>query len=259
MSSDESMAPCEWPVDEGCLPVIPDESGSETGQATLDAAVALAVQVLWALSGRQYGVCEAVVRPCPERYSHTRGYGRTGLSEITTWTEVRWMLAGCGCAGRCTYSGPGRVHLPGPVQGIIEVLVDGVVLDESEYTLEGNVLYRVGGTSSTGWVGGYWPAQDLSLPATEPGTWQVTYARGNPAPAGVGQFTATLASEFYNACTGERCRLPRTVTEASARGVNFRMFNPQDIYNSGKTGLPEVDLWLAAVNPNKLMAPPAVL
>lgn len=250
MSSDESVAPCEWPVNQDCLPAIPDESGNEAALATLDGAVSLAVQVLWALSGRQYGVCEAVVRPCPERYSHTRGYGTVGLSEITTWSEVRWMLAGCGCTGRCTYSGPGRVHLPGPVQGIIEILVDGVVLDESEYVVEGNVLYRVDGV---------WPAQDLSLPATEPGTWQVTYARGNPAPAGVGQFTSALATEFYNACTGERCRLPRTVTEASARGVNFRMFNPQDIYNSGKTGLPEVDLWLAAVNPNKLMAPPAVL
>jgi hypothetical protein len=41
--------------------------------------------------------------------------------------------------------------------------------------------------------------------------------------------------------------------------VSYQVYNPQQIYADGKTGLSEVDLWLATVNPNHLMAAPSVL
>ena len=228
----------EWPIDGGCLPVAatPEE------QAALDAAKDLAVDVLWALSGRQYGVCPALARPCPLQ--------RSPLPSVSLLYLSGWRDTSCGCAGRCVLSGPRMVHLPGPVQSVVEVNVEGVIQDPSEYQLEGDILYRVGDS---------WPYQDLSRPLGEDGTWSVTYMRGIPVPKGLGRLTGLLVAEFYNACTGGKCRLPRTVTEVSRQGVTHRMFDPGEIYSSGKTGIPEIDLWLAAVNPHHLMQAPTVV
>lgn len=234
--------PCGWPVDVACLPDI--DSGDIAAEAVLDDAVELAQQVLWALSGRQFGVCEETVRPCPPR----AGWWDSRY-EVYSLEDKRWAV-GCGCGGGCCTSGPGMVHLPGPVTDIVEVAVAGVPLDPPDYVLEGDVLYRVGAV---------WPTQNMSRPAGESGTWTVTYGRGVPVPPGVGRFVATLAAEFYRACTGGKCRLPRTVTEMTRQGVSHRIYDPQDIYAAGKTGVPEIDLWLAAVNPNRLMQPPEVL
>lgn len=242
--------PCEWPVDETCLPVNAEESDA-AADPVMAAAKDMAVHVLWSLSGRQYGLCERVVRPCPSNYppsSLRRSLPST--YEIFSWGDG-WVFDGCGCGGRCRQSGPGMAHLPGPAVEILEVEVAGLALDESQYTLEGNVLYRIGDAH-------VWPSQDMSRPAGEPNTWTVTYLRGVPVPPGVDRLTAMLATEFYNACTGGKCRLPRTVTEVSRQGVTHRIVNPNDIYSSGKTGIPEIDLWLSAVNPNHLIAAPSV-
>ena len=53
--------------------------------------------------------------------------------------------------------------------------------------------------------------------------------------------------------------MPRTVTEVSRQGVTHRMYDVNAIYSSGKTGIPEIDLFLAAVNPNHLMQAPTVV
>ena len=257
MPSSDEYAGCVWPVDETCLPTLPEESsdeGYQSAAASLEAAQVLAVQVLWALSGRQYGVCPAIVRPCPQSYP-PRYYGRRPLPssyEIFSWADYGWALTGCGCGGRCTVTGPGMVHLPGPVAEIVAVTINGVEIDPTEYAVEGDVLYRIGSSSA-------WPSQDMSRPATEPGTWQVEYLRGIEPPAGAAKLVSLLTTEFYNACTGGRCRLPRTVTEVTRQGVTHRIANPNDIYATGKTGIPEIDLWLAAVNPHHLLQAPSVL
>ena len=239
----------EWPIDGGCLPEVstPEE------QAALDAAKDLAVDVLWALSGRQYGVCPAVARPCPLQRNPLPSGNRSSWSSsalVAVWSGDNWANVACGCAGGCVSSGPRMVHLPGPVQSIVEVNVEGVIQDPSEYQLEGDILYRVGEP---------WPYQDLSRPLYEDGTWSVTYMRGLPVPKGLGRLTGLLVNEFYLACTGGKCRLPRTVTEVSRQGVTHRMFDTNQIYASGKTGIAEIDLWLAAVNPHHIMQAPTVV
>ncbi len=238
---------CEWPIDTSCLPTAttPQE------QDALDAAASLAIDVLWALSGRQYGVCPALARPCPLPSLNSgrlsAPFSPGGLSLVRNGGE--WANESCGCAGRCRLSGPRMVHLPGPVQSIIEVTIAGTVLSPSEYELERNILYRNGAP---------WPYQDLSRPLDEEGTWSVTYMRGVPVPKGVARLTGLLVNEFYMACTGGKCRLPRTVTEVSRQGVTHRMYDPNDIYSAGKTGIPEIDLWLSAVNPHAVMSAPSV-
>lgn len=240
---------CDWPVDIDCLP---EPSSDDTvGIVKRDAAISLASDVLWALSGRQFGICDALVRPCPDDGDPRRTPTSGVTSYLLSWEGDRWVNWWCGCSGGCRLSGPRAVHLPGPAQEVTAVTVAGVVQDTSSYTLEGNVLYRVGSP---------WPRQDLGRPAGEVNTWTVAYLRGHPVPAGVDTLTGLLAKEFLAACSGEgKCRLPRTVTSVSRQGVSYQLYNPNDIYNSGKTGLPEVDMWLASVNPNKLMAAPSVL
>jgi hypothetical protein len=172
---------------------------------------------------------------------------------IVLWDGSNWVNTACGCASTCRKSGPGMVHLPGPVGEVTEVRIDDdAALDPSQYAVEGDVLYRRGDSVR-------WPGQNLSRPLGEPGTWSVTYTRGIPVPAGVDRLTGLLAKEFINACDSTaKCRLPRTVVSTTQRGVTH-VFDPTKLLAAGKTGLAEVDMWLAAVNPHHLMATASVL
>lgn len=256
--------PCDWPIDRTCLPELPTLSDPPTPeeQGTYDAALAaqlaaedLAVEVLWALSGRQFGLCPAKARPCPTRETPPWRDWPYGWPYVVMFDDGRWVNWPCGCGPRCSVSGPRAVHLPGPVapptlDDPIVVTVGDVVLTGDDFVLEGDVLYRKGAN---------WPSQDLGKPLGETGTWSVEYLRGYRPPAGTAKFVGTLAAEFLKACSDEECRLPRTVTTASRRGVTYRVYDPAVIYADGKTGIPEIDLWLAAVNPYHLMAAPSVI
>lgn len=244
---------CSWPVDRTCLPELPDPGDDPDNPspeyvaalARQSAAEDMAVHVLWALSGRQFGVCETTARPCPQ---HARGFGYGPF--IRTLSEGLWIDWPCGCIGSCSVSGPRVVHLPGPVANIVSATVDGVVLDADQYQLEGDALYRIGGS---------WPSQDLGRPLGESGTWSVTYGQGVPVPAGAGKLVGQLAREFIAACDDEdTCRLPRTLVATNRRGVSHQ-FDPSKILAAGYTGLPDADMWLSAVNPNHLAQAPEVL
>lgn len=84
---------CSWPTDRSCL-TVPDD-GDEVGMAQLEAAENLAVQVLWALSGRQYGVCPVIARPCPQGYPYPYGYLIGG--PLVVWDGANWRNVLCGC------------------------------------------------------------------------------------------------------------------------------------------------------------------
>ncbi|QYC54268.1 head-to-tail adaptor [Mycobacterium phage Allegro] len=259
---------CDWPVDRSCFddlppePEPPGDGASEQEQAAYAAAVAerealiqrrnmaedTAVMVLWAFTGRQFGLCETTVRPCP---------GGGGPRDMRPWSQpllwwdgTHWLNASCGCVGRCQVSGPGVVHLPSPAAEVLAVTLGDTVLDESEYVLEGNALYRRGGKA--------WPSQDLGRPLGERGTWSVQYLRGLPVPAGGDKMAGLLAKEFVSACDGGVCRLPRTVVQTTRQGVTH-VFDATKLLDLGYTGLTEVDTWLAAINPHHLQQAPVVL
>lgn len=251
-----------WPIDRSNFPALPDPLPDEDApeyQAVIvqRAAAQLAVTVLWALSGRQWGLTDQRVRPCrDDRHNWFDRRYRDGYSGVTSylisWEGDRWVNWWCGCGGgSCRLSGPRAIHLPGPVHSITSVTIGTDVLDPSGYTVEENVLYR---------VGHQWPRQDLGRPLGEVNTWSVSYQRGLVPPEGVAELTGILAKEFLNAITADaKCRLPRTVTAASRNGVSYRVYDPAVIYANGKTGLPEVDIWLASVNPHHLIAAPSVI
>ena len=237
---------CSWPVDRQCLPITNDE----VGIAQQVAAENLAVQVLWALSGRQFGVCPAIVRPCPQSCGPA---SLASSSLLVFWDGANWRNTFCGCGPRCSWESPYVIHLGVgaalPVQEIIEVVIDGIVLDPLEYRQEGDLLYRLNEK---------WPSQNLAAPLDEPGTWSITYMRGFPPPEGSAVLVGLLAKEFLTACAGGKCALPRRVQTVTRQGVTYQMVDPVDIYATGKTGISEIDLWLSAVNPGAMASPPTV-
>lgn len=243
--------PFTWPIDRTGFPALPDANAPEYPRKLAEerAAAQLAVSIMHALSGRQFGLIDQTARPC-------RVGGRDlswgGRATVPVYYGSGWITELCGCPGACQRSGPNMAHLPGPVHDVTEVKINGVVLPSVVWTVEGNVIYRRDAP---------WPSQNLNRPLGDVGTWGVTYRKGIAVPDGVDQLTGILAKEFLTAVTEDpsRCRLPRTVTTVSRQGVTYRAYDPAAIYASGKTGLAEIDMWLAAINPNALAAAPTVL
>lgn len=259
---------CSWPIDRTCidaahpLPPVgddPDDPSAEylAALAQRNAAEDLAVFIMWSLSGRQFGVCPTRVRPC---VSAPWSPGYRPPPYIWFLDAGHWVDYPCGCGpSRCEVSGPSVVHLPGPAQpdtqdSPIVVKIAGVELAHDAYVLEGDALYRREGV---------WPSQNLARPAGEVGTWTVDYGRGIPAPACTAGLVGQLAKEFIAACGDTTaCRLPRNVTATVRQGVSKSFDSSQvlaAIWREKKTGLFEVDAWLAAVNPSGLAAAPVVL
>ena len=243
----------EWPIERGGLPALPEPTAPEyaTKLAERNGAESLAITVLWALSGRQFGLKTVTARPCPlvRRPWRDDDLDSGVTSYVLSWEGDHWLNIPCWLQS-CRSVGPNMALLPGPVAEVTLVEVNGVALPPNVWAIEGNVLYRREGP---------WPGQDFNRPLGDPGTWGVTYKRGLPVPEGVDVLTGLLAKEFITALNNNgQCRLPRTVTTASRQGVTYRAYDPAVIYANGKTGLPEVDMWLASVNPHALMAAPSV-
>ncbi|MGI5216260.1 hypothetical protein [Nocardia sp. CA-290969] len=246
---------CQWPIDPSCWPKLCEDIDKQRMQYAADSAVA----VLWALTGRQFGVCPAIVRPCPTRcdtglypydpYLYPGANLPAPMPVIPIWEDGAWRNISCGCRGRCSRSGPTVVHLPGPVQAVDAVEIAGEPLDPGEYQLEGDYLYR---------LDGQWPSQDLGAAIGKPGTWAVRYQRGVPPPAGAATHVGQLAMEFFNACSGGKCRLPRRVQTVTRQGMSMQMIDPTDLFGAGLTGIDTIDLWIRAHNPARLATGPKV-
>jgi hypothetical protein len=206
---------------------IPDWAAATVGQR--QTAQDVAVYVVWALSGRRFGVCTVTARPVDP--------------------GTRW----------CTQLQPGGApldgwRLDGPVVAVDEVLIDGAVIDPATYREHAGIVWLTSGA--------LWPASnDLSLDPSEPGTWQITYQRGRPVPA-AGNWAATvLTRELLSGIMGGPGACPRIPSRAQSvvrEGVAIQLVDPVSFIDNGRTGIGEVDTFLAAVNPNQLMAPPVV-
>lgn len=227
--------PCDWPV-QPCGPLPEEESGE-----VYEELRAAATEVLWALSGRQFGCCPVIYRPCRADC--------VGQADPLPWggylSDGKWYNYPCrSCGDRCSCSELCEVRLPGGVCDVTEVTVDGVALGESEYRVDDlSWLVRQGV--------GCWPTcQDMSKPLGEEGTWGVTYTRGTPVPAGGQRAAGQLMSELWLACENDdKCILPRRVQIFVRGGQPLIALDPMSFLKEGKTGLYFVDLWLAAVNP----------
>lgn len=241
---------CLWELDTGCCQAVWDAADTATQTRAQDYATV----VLHGLTGRRFGPCPMTVRPCLpcKECSSYQTYGVLYDSGNSTgmWIPYVWdgTWRNCGCFGACSCTPESEVWLPGPVSAVSEVRVDNVTVDTDAYRVDDHEwLVRTDG--------GAWPeTQTLGNPASSTDdTFVVTYLRGEPVPDGGRAAAGSLACEFVKACTGQKCRLPVRVTSVSRQGVSI---SAQETIAAGSTGLAEVDLWVAAVNPAKLRMRP---
>lgn len=220
-----SASALDWPVTDGPCAFDDDVDPDRWEQAK-----AAAVAWLWALSGRQFGTTDVVYRP---EWSLPAGQARPCPPTPRPWMDAPLLT---------------RVPLPASAVSVTEVLVDGQVVAPSAWLLERDMLIRVDGQGWPGW-------QDTTLPASQAGTWQVTYVRGKPVPAGGQVAAGVLACELIAAMSGGDCRLPSNVQTVTRNGVTV---NVNALQQLEATGLQEVDAWVVQVNPSRLRANPTV-
>jgi len=220
-------------------------------------ALQAASEVLYGLSGRQFGLCTVTRRPCRQSC-----YGDTWPIATGTPLETydnsyptpalyagEWYNITCGsCGSDCSCARVSEIALPGPVYDVTSVKIDGVVLTEgTDYRLDNSrYLVRLGGEE--------WPlCNDLNLADTEVGTWSVTYRTGQALPA-LGQLAlGILTDEFTKALLCDAsCRLPKPVQSLSRQGVNITFLDPNEVFQAGRTGLYTPDLFITTYNPRAL-------
>jgi hypothetical protein len=239
------QGPCEpWPLEPTCLYGLPADPATYT-PAQL-AAVSAASELLWRWTAGVYDACTRVVRPC-------RADCTPGLP-VPVLDAGRWlnMLCGCGSAPPCYCGAASTVALPGPVASVTEVRQDGVPLPPQAYRVDDwALLVRLDGLA---WP----PCQNMGKAPTEAGTWQVTYRQGSDVPPGGRRAVGALAAELLRTCAGSTCtRLPANTTSVTREGVSI-LIDTSGLATAWRTGLPEVDLWVYAVNPNRIQQRSAV-
>ena len=247
------VTPCSgWDVifSECC----PEVSGSAELQ---QAGAEYGAFTMWAATGRRFGLCPRVTRPCGRWCANNQGtYGHY-------WSEGTWMpyvFAGawrncwCGCngmAGCCSCEPDCQVWLPGPVASITSVTVDGVVVDPATYRVDnGRWLVRTHNQSTSD----CWPqCQDMNL-NEGPGTFIVEYMQGIPVPSVLRRAAGELACEWIKSCQGLPCRLPQRITSIARQGISISMVPVEDLLRNGLTGVFTVDQLIRSFNPYGLVS-----
>lgn len=219
---------------------------------SVQSAIDTATDLLYLLSGQQFvGTCSRSVRPCA-RECCFGGWGWASWVSFSSWPNPpdpsSWPPRQCGCD--CLP----KVDLGYyPIQSVIEVKINGVIVDPATYRLdEQRYLVRLGANDGNGNItNDGWPhCQRLDLPDSEEDTWSVTFEYGQSAPPAGVNAAKKLACEIAKACAGLACELPGRVTNAVRQGVSFTLMDP-GMQDKGLTGLYEVDLFLMAYNPQK--------
>jgi hypothetical protein len=132
---------------------------------------------------------------------------------------------------------------------VLAVRIDGALLPETEYRVDDRRwLVRLDPEGEA------WPScQDLTAADTAPDTFSVQFTYGIDPPAAGVLAAATLACELALACAGsDSCRLPRRVQQITRDGVSMALLDPLTMFDEGRFGIPEVDMFIATYNPKKL-------
>jgi hypothetical protein len=237
--------PCNWEVDGGtCC----EEWDTYTDEVQ-EAAGQYGALVMWAATGRRFGLCERVVRPCG------RTSGTNQRASGYWWTDGSWLpyimngiwrnCAGCGGGFGCCSCEPAcQVYLPGPVYSIpatgITVGSDIIPIDSWRVD-DGQWLVRTDGDC--------WPQCQDYNDDTSDTFFQVTYFRGNAVPQVLLNAAGELACEWAKSCTGAACRLPQRATSISRQGISVSLVDVDALLRHGLTGIPTVDQVIRSFNP----------
>jgi hypothetical protein len=240
------------------LPVTWSDCFATLPAAVTGTALAAASDLVWALSGRRFGLCTSVLRPCRRECQGMPWPASSNLwpniypgqtYPLPFWWNGQWLNLTCGsCASDCSCETVEEVVLPGGVYQVLQVLIDGVELSPSSYRLDDNrLVVRTDG--------GQWPmCNNLGSNDTEVGTWSITAQWGEPLPE-IGKIAVgELACEFGKYLGGQDCVLPQAVTSLSRQGVSLTFADPNEVLKEGRLGLHFTDMFLSAFNPGGLRA-----
>ena len=201
-------------------------------------ALDFASHVLWSLSGRLYGP----VRVTTEAYDTRTSLAQGSRVYPIFMDGVPYNVSTC---SSCSCSGCGvfhRTRLRGyPVRSIIDVWAEGKLLSRDDYVLLDNSVLGLTNVAACA-------AQCLV----------VKYAYGSGIPPGGKNAAVKLAEELLESSRGGDCSLPERVTSVSRQGMSWTLLDPQDFLESGRTGIYEIDLMLASLNPARALARPRV-
>jgi len=251
-ASTVTVGPCEdgWEVDTSCCA----EWDTYTTELQ-DAAKTYARLVLWAATGRRFGLCTVTVRPCGRYCSGNDGWGDVygyywnGEGFFVPYLfNGAWRNCWCGNGAGCMSCQPDcQVYLDGPVNSIVNVIQNGAVIDPATYRVDNNTwLVRTHDQSDDNcWI----LKQDYNKGITADNTLQVTYLKGIPVPTALVNAGGELACEWAKACLGQACRLPQRVTSISRQGVTVSLADVDALLMNNLTGIPTVDNIIHAFNP----------
>ena len=237
--------PCNWSVTGECCDDIWDAASPELQEA----AAEYGAFVVWAATGRRYGLCERTVRPCGRQCQNCQQgwYWADGMFIPYILNGV-WRNCWCGnagAAGCCTCAPDCQVWLPGPVASIpaTGVSVDGDIIAVDSWRVDdGQWLVRTDGEC--------WPdCQDYNVDNGGTNTFQVTYFKGLEVPSILERAAGQLACEWIKSCQGLPCRLPQRVQSIVRQGVTISMVDVDTVLGKGWTGITEVDQVIAMFNP----------
>ena len=277
----------DWAVDGPCQPWVSAQDvweccgspmttigeGSDVTECPVDMTpfALKASNVLFALSGRLHaGACEKTVRPCAEDWCGFQVLSRGHIvwdpySWNPYWNGWGWWWDGrnaCNC-------GPlSQIKLSGyPVREIVEVKIDGVVVDPATYRLDERRYLTRTRDPLDPTVVLRWPScQAMDLPDTFTGTFSVRYRYGQDPPIEAVNAARQLGCEFYKACSGQDCALPTGVVRYTRQGVTveklafsswaYQKGGGRSILAGWRTGLNLVDSYLASANPTGIKRRP---
>jgi hypothetical protein len=219
----------------------------------------VATRVIWAASGRQFGLCTRVVRPCwvpqePLYQTFPVGYygeGYWALQGVPSGVVV-YATNACACSNACMCKPP-QVALPGPISSVTSVVIDGAVVSSSSYRVDLNsYLVRTDGLA--------WPApQNLAAAPNATGAFTVTYLQGIAVPDDLQDAAGLYACEVGKGITSGNCQLPNRVQSITRQGVEIQYVSEDDFLDKNRTGYAVVDAILSTYNPYGLQQRPRVV
>lgn len=153
-----------------------DPEGNQIPRKAIEYGIAYASEILYRMSGRQYpGMCERIVYPgCDTRTKLSPAYrdtqyqrdtdyidyapdfwgnlghgGMSGADLLSTYGIGSCETTNCGCGGKKhTACDPACLRVPGPINQIIEIVIDGQVMPASSYAISGERdIIRTDGSS----------------------------------------------------------------------------------------------------------------
>lgn len=156
---------------------------------------------------------------------------------VPTGDGLTWQNIGCGRSS-CDCSTAGRrIVLPyGPVVSIESVTIDDELIPDDAYRLVDGSIYFCDAVPG-----------DLCFDACSGAGLRVAWTWGQaPPPDGI-TAACVYACELYKSCAGQPCQIPRGLRKVTKPGVSFDVLNPLDFLEKGRTGITEVDAFLASL------------